>query len=246
MIHHKVSQGTDAWLNLRAGIPTASCFDKIVTAKKLEVSKTADKYMAFLLAEWILGMPLDTFQDDWMKRGQEMEPEAVKYYALETDTEPEPAGFFTTDDGMSGASPDRIMPSIKRLLEVKCPSPQVHVGYMLAASGGKSLDDDYVAQIQGQLVVCDEYEDLDILSYCPGFPPVIINVKRKETIVDQKTGETYSQKLGSSVREFAAKLVQARVSLKQKFGDFKPVVRRRPDSLGISEADIDAIIAGGQ
>jgi hypothetical protein len=78
---------------------------------------------------------------------------------------------------------------------------------------------------------------VDIQSYAPGFPTVIVRVERDEQ---------YIAALSKQVRIFADAMVQARVNLKQKFGDFKPVVRRRPDSLGISEADIDAIIAGGQ
>ena len=231
MIHHKVTQGTDAWLNLRAGIPTASSFHRIITPKTLKLSAQADDYMNWLLAEWILGMPIEGPQTEWMERGQQMEDEAVKFYALERDAEPKGAGFFTTDDGMIGASPDRLVGE-DGLLEIKCPAPQTHVAYMR----GHGVDEKYVTQLQGQLWV-SERAWVDIQSYAPGFPTVIVRVERDEQ---------YIAALSKQVRIFADAMVQARVNLTQKFGDFKPVVRRRPDALGISEADIDAIIAGGQ
>ena len=55
IVHADIAQGTPEWLALRLGIPTASCFDQIITTggKKGEpkASTQAEKYMYTLLAE---------------------------------------------------------------------------------------------------------------------------------------------------------------------------------------------------
>ncbi len=232
MIHYDVRQNSDDWLMLRIGVPTASEFHKIVTPKTLKLSEQSATYMHYLLAEWIFNGPLDTPETDWMIRGRELEDEAVKSYAFEMDCEPEPAGFFMTDDGMAGASPDRIVPARNRLLEIKCPSPQVHVGYMLT----RAVDEKYMTQLQGQLWVSG-YAGVDIQSYCPGFPTVIIPVERDEKYVGV---------LSVAVRQFIDRLLEARAALQQQYGDFRPKPKPRvEDPLGITDEDIAAIYGKG-
>ena len=68
----------------------------------------------------------------WMERGKEMEPQAVRQYEFHLDVETAKVGFITTDDGSMGRSPDRLGLSDRRIgLEVKCPSPHIHLGYPL-------------------------------------------------------------------------------------------------------------------
>ena len=59
MIRLDVQQGTDAWARARIGIPTASCFDKIITPKTMKPSASAKDYLHLKLAEWLLQAPLD-------------------------------------------------------------------------------------------------------------------------------------------------------------------------------------------
>jgi len=53
----QVQQGTQEWLRVRAGIPTASAFDSIVTPSG-KPSKSAERYMYTLLAERLMGHPV--------------------------------------------------------------------------------------------------------------------------------------------------------------------------------------------
>jgi hypothetical protein len=96
-----VQQGTDAWLIARLGVPTASCFDKLVTPKGLKASASATGYLAQLAAEWFLGTPLDEASSGYMDRGTGMEAEARRYYELAQDVTVEQVGFVLTDDGMA-------------------------------------------------------------------------------------------------------------------------------------------------
>jgi hypothetical protein len=105
-IIHNVEQGTDAWVKLRLGIPTASCFDQIITPKTGQLSKSANKYMYLLIAEKLLNRQLTSLDNlEWIARGKELEPDAAKAYEFIEEVETKPVGFITTDDGLIGASP---------------------------------------------------------------------------------------------------------------------------------------------
>ncbi len=76
MILHDCQQGTQRWLELRAGRPTSSEFDKIITPAGA-ASKSASGYCNKLLVEVMLGRPLIGIEMPWMTRGKEMEERAV-------------------------------------------------------------------------------------------------------------------------------------------------------------------------
>jgi hypothetical protein len=170
MIIHSVEQGSRAWCELRAGIPTSSGFSRILTPTGKRSSQ-ADAYMFDLIAERYMGRPLDNFVTAWMERGHHMEEEAVRYYALQKDCDPVKVGFVTNDAGTVGASPDRLVGE-SGLLEIKCPSPGVHVQYLFHRSPDKA----HRPQMQGQLLVTGR-EWNDILSYYPGLPEALVRVE---------------------------------------------------------------------
>lgn len=126
----RVEQGSQEWLNLRAGIPTASCFDKIVTPTG-KLSKSARGYMSWLLAERVLGMPILTKQSVAMIRGTQFEADAVSFYANLCEFKISTVGFVTTDDGRIGASPDRWAGESGQW-EIKVPEIQTHMAYFIA------------------------------------------------------------------------------------------------------------------
>jgi len=130
---HNVQQGTPEWMALRAGIPTASMFDKIVTATG-KLSKQSRDYKVWLLAERVMGRPIETKKTAAMIRGTEFEQEAVDFYQAVKEVKTEVIGFVTTDDNRIGASPDRWAGSDGEL-EIKVPEPQTHMAYFLAQAG---------------------------------------------------------------------------------------------------------------
>jgi len=50
------AQGSEAWLQCRLGVPTASCFGKILTATG-KPSSSARAYRRTLVAERVTGLP---------------------------------------------------------------------------------------------------------------------------------------------------------------------------------------------
>ena len=143
-------QGSPEWRAARLGIPTASCFDRILTPKKLELSKSADDYRAQLLAEWLLGEPCDGFDAQaFVERGKEFEPRARAAYAFEYDAAVREVGFVLTDDRRAGCSPDGLIDAERAGLEIKIPSAKEHVAYMLDPA---RLRDAYRIQCLGGLL----------------------------------------------------------------------------------------------
>jgi hypothetical protein len=186
---YMVEQSSTDWLLLRLGIPTASEFKSIITPGG-KVSSTARSYMARLLAERLLNRPLSAPLDtlEHIEEGKRLEPEAVRAFEDQEGFDPGQRrdtlalGFITTADDRWGASLDRAF--LGGILEVKCPTPQVHMLYEIDGFGKE-----YKVQVMGQLLVamhdglsinkngfatCD---GLDIRvairwSYNPKLPPV--------------------------------------------------------------------------
>ena len=266
MIYHNVAQNSEAWDRLRLGIPTSSEFHRIMcselgkrykcsecgaefdNARKtcaackgacdvIAVGRKSTQYKGYmhrLLAEWIYDAPLEdpesTLRSPWMERGHQLEQEAVSAYELDKNCDTQPGGFVTTDNGMVGCSPDRLVGE-NGLLEIKCPSPPVHVGYMVE----RSVDGAYWPQLQGQLLITGRTH-VDIVSYCPCFPSVIIRVPRDEQ---------YIGFLQDVLVEFVREMMG-----KRKFLELNYPIREVPkpqavadDPLGVSDADVDAILA---
>lgn len=180
MITHIVPQGSSAWLALRIGKPTASNFDRIITPKENATAETtSQKYLHEILAELILGRPLDNEMTAMMSRGSEMEAEARRYYEFVSGrADITEVGFCTTDDGRVGASPDALVGE-DALLEIKCPKAETHVGYLFSTEGVAGA---YKPQVQGQLYVC-EREWCDTISYYPGMPEALVRTYRDEKFI---------------------------------------------------------------
>ena len=178
MIVHVVEQGSEAWLALRIGIPTASEFDRIITPKTGKLSAQARPYAIKLVAEAILGESLSEIGDlKWVQRGKELEPEASQLYEFELGVTTSPVGFITSDDGRIGASPDRLVDGIPAAVELKCPAPHTQLAYVLDGFGT-----DYKTQVQGQMLVGD-FEWVDRYAYHPALPPMRVRTYRDEAYI---------------------------------------------------------------
>lgn len=199
MIILDCAQGGPEWLDARLGIPTASCFDKIIQPVKLQPAK-ATAYRNQLLAEWLLKRPLDAFSSYWMERGTEIEPEARAYYAEWYEPVRE-VGLILRDDRQVGGSPDGLVGDDGGL-EVKCPKPETMVGYLLDPA---SLAAEYRHQIQGNLYISGR-EWWDILAYHPEMEDVRVRVVRDEA---------YLEALDKALEVFVTDLNEAKLKLQE-------------------------------
>lgn len=198
---YDVEQNTPEWFDVRKGIPTASEFHRILTPTGKK-SAQATGYMEKLLAEIILGKPVQTFEKTpWMERGNELEQEASDYYEFENGVEVKKIGFCTDDLGLYGCSPDRLVGE-EGGLEIKVVAPNTQVSYLLS---GK-FDNDYKPQIQGTLLITGR-KWWDWQSYCPEMPAVKFRIERDEA---------YIAELKAELEIFNKKLEESKQSLKDK------------------------------
>lgn len=168
-------QGSPEWLRARLGLPTASNFDKVCTPTG-KLSASSDRLLAKLAAEWFLGVSLDDADSGFMQRGRDLEPEAAAWYEFDTNQTTTPVGLILRHDRKVGASPDRLVGD-DGLLEIKCPSAEVHMTYLL---GG--MTNDYRCQVQGQLWITGRQWS-DLCSYHPSMPKVKVRFERDEDFI---------------------------------------------------------------
>ena len=166
-------QGSPEWFAARVGIPTASCFDKIITTKG-ERSKQREDYLYQLAAELLSGEKAPSYQSPAMEHGIDTEAEARFTYELNNNVTVTQVGFCIHEDMLAGCSPDGIVEK-EHGLEIKCPLGKTHIKYML---DGK-LPTEYFQQVQGSMYVTG-FDRWDFMSYFPGIKPFIVVVKRDE------------------------------------------------------------------
>lgn len=171
-----MEQGTHEWEMARLGVPTASKMDSILTPKTRKPSGGRPKYRAELLAEWLLGQPLDAGSSSFMARGTEMEDRARKWYELQYDVDVEQVGFILRDDEAVGCSPDGLVGDTGGL-EIKCPAAVTHVAALLGDMT------DHVGQCQTAMYLTDR-SWWDVLSFNPDLPPVVNRVLRDNKYIE--------------------------------------------------------------
>lgn len=169
---HDIEQRSPDWYRLRMGVPTASCFDQLITPTG-RPSKSATSYARFLAAELYIGRPLDMWGGNaWTERGREMETQALSLYEFANDIEAHRCGFVTNDDGTAGCSPDGLIGE-DGMIEIKCLKAEHHIAAIMHHKATGACPLDYVPQTQGQILLC-ERAWCDLCFYHPELPMLTI------------------------------------------------------------------------
>lgn len=143
------AQQSVEWMQARAGIPTASEFDNLVSPTgEVRTGKMPETYLYMKLAEWWVGGPIASLNVFDVEQGRILEEEAIPGYELEFKESINRVGLVTTDDGLVGCSPDGLLGEDSGI-EIKCPALHTHIGYLMK---GK-LPPEYVHQVQGSMYV---------------------------------------------------------------------------------------------
>lgn len=176
---YELEQKTDEWLRMHLGRPTASGFDQIMTPKfEARTGQMPKSYLMEKLAEKAQNLPPPGFSSFYTEQGQMLENDAFMAFSLASERQRlTHCGFVIGDDERCGCSPDGLIGDDDGL-EIKCPSPKVHMGYLL---GGK-LPDDYAPQVHGSLYVTGR-KQWNFFSYCRKMKPFHLVVKRDEAIM---------------------------------------------------------------
>lgn len=178
-------QGTPEWLALRAGKLTGSRFADLMAVTRSGPSASRANLIVAIALERLTGEPEQTFQNDAMRRGTELEPFARGAYEALTGELVEQVPFVVHPKlGFVGVSPDGLIGD-DGLIEVKCPASQNK--HLLALREGAHAKE-YRWQIQGQLWVTGR-KWCDAVSFDPRFPEglqlAITRVERDQKAIGQ-------------------------------------------------------------
>ena len=190
-----LEQGTDEWLQARAGIVTASTMRNLVTsAGKVADNDTSRGFIRTLATERIIGVPEYTYPTRPMQRGNLLEPFCRDLYHEKVAPVDE-VGFIRldTDDYALGFSPDGMVEH-DGLLEIKSPGPKEHLRTILA----DAVPAVYIWQLQVGLFVTGR-SWIDFVSYCPGMDLYVKRVYPDKAMHD--TINTASARSEEAIRE---------------------------------------------
>ena len=211
----KVPQVSPEWWQIRRGVPTASEFNRIITAVKGDLSAQADDFIAELIADMACqnpnyftekGTPVNSYA---IQNGKDMEPEARRWLAMDANLDVHEVGFCMTDDLRLGCSPDGLIglkvedkpegewngvpyyaATAEASLELKCPLLKTHTKYLLDGR----LPQDYKPQCHGQLLVCG-VKRVEFVSYSSALAPLRVTVEADEyTVKLAKALDSFKEK----------------------------------------------------
>ena len=181
MIIEDFPQYSEAWWASRVGIPTSSNFEKIVTSTGKK-STSWPNFAYKLVGEILAGKCEESFSNEWMDRGKELEAEARKAYEFYTDkTVVEVGSVYPNKKKLWSCSPDGfVLPNqsepSKGGLEIKCPNQGTHARYLHE----KELPTKYKPQVYGSLWICNDLEWWDFFSYHPDMPYFLKRITRED------------------------------------------------------------------
>lgn len=123
-------QRTDAWRAARVGMLTGTdARSMLATIKSGEAAARRDLRMSLVVERLTGEAQEDGFVSADMKRGAEIEPDALCAYELATDAVVQPVGFLRHPSLLAGCSPDGQVNDYAGIVEIKCPRSANHVGY---------------------------------------------------------------------------------------------------------------------
>lgn len=189
-------QATPEWQTLKLGVISASNISKALAKKGTETRNT---YMMELIGQ-IATKSFDEINGKALEHGVINEPASRACYEFETGLTVDQIGFIYGKDKRMGASPDGIIPSLKKGLELKCPmTSRVHADFIC----NDKIKSEYIFQVQFQLYI-SQYETWDFASFHPRFKTNMLKIQTFEK--DQKTFERFDNELPEFIKEMDEKL----------------------------------------
>ena len=171
-------QGSEEWQTLRLGSIGASSLSKIITSTGKKSTQRA-AYMYTLAGEILTGQKTQSYSNQQMKNGIELEPQTRMAFQLEAMKQVEEVALIFPD-GRPGwhCSPDGLIIGEDAGLELKSVIPATQVKYLDKGD----LPTEYKLQCQMSLYVTG-WPLWYFCSSCPGLPLLIIEVARDEKLI---------------------------------------------------------------
>ena len=206
--HDNVEQGSDAWLQMRCGLLTASEMKHIITPTLKIANNDKTRAHAYELAFQRITRHVEPqYVSDAMLRGQEDEIYAREAYREHFAPVTE-VGFVTNDKlGFTiGYSPDGLVGD-DGLIEIKSRPGK----YQVQTIATDEVPEEYVLQLQTALLVT-ERKWIDFVSYCGGLPVFVKRVEPdadvQEAIIAAATG--FEQRVAEIEQQYRNTLANMR------------------------------------
>lgn len=160
-------QRSPEWFAARAGRLTGSVASVIGATLKSGGEPAGRRDLRTKLAlERLMGKSLeDDYDNADMKRGRDLEPDALAKYEAVTGELVTRTGFLAYTEAMLGCSLDGHVGDFEIVVELKCPRPANHWKYVQA----NALPPEHKLQIVHNVLVSGA-AGADFCSYCPQFP----------------------------------------------------------------------------
>lgn len=123
----------------------------------------------------------DSYVNDAMQRGINLEPEAIEYMKQYIDVEYQDVGFILSNEcSLLGISPDAVTNDFSQALEVKCLSAKEHLKVLY----NNEIPLQYVPQVIHYFTVIDRLSQLHFICYRPESIEHYITVFDKNSMVN--------------------------------------------------------------
>ena len=183
-----LEQRTEEWKQIRKGSIGGTRVKSVMAKNNLPLIDE-------LIAEKHTDLIEETFVNDAMQRGIDLEPFAIAEFEERSETKVDTFGLVTNEK-FPGChlSPDGLVLDVTGVpmfgVEVKCPSTKKHVEYIRT----NRVPAEYKFQVYHYFTICDTIESMFFVSYDPRFEarPVHMVQLNREDIADEleafKTG----------------------------------------------------------
>ena len=207
-LDQSIAQGSDAWFLMKLGKISGSRISDVLTeGRSGNESLTKKKYKNELIRERLTGKRIPSYKTPLMARGIELEPLARAFYEHTYQLMVDQVPFVDHPTiAMAGCSPDGLV-GTDGLLEIKCPSPENHLGHLL--ENGQALIKTYYDQVQWQLVVTQRAW-CDLISFDPEMPDHL-----KMFVVRILVDQDWKQKAEAAVIALNAEIETILTNLKE-------------------------------
>lgn len=179
-----MEQRTDEWFSARLGHVTASRVSDVLSKIKTGESSSRKNYRTELVIERLTNQKSESFVNNAMQRGVELEPLARAAYEVKTGNLVDEVGFVKHPKiEWFGCSPDGLVNDDGLgLIEIKIPNSATHLDYL---ESGKPPNK-YITQMMAQMA-CTGREWCDFVSFDDRLPDglqlLVIRVFRDEKYI---------------------------------------------------------------
>ena len=215
MINHKeIEQGSLEWFEIKWGQIGGTL------SKGLFID--SDTLFIDLLSQHIEEFePSNSFENESMQRGNDLEPFALEYISSFTGIEFKKTGWLQSSHKLLGISPDGLTECEKFATEIKCLSRKEHTKLLVE----KELPKDKLCQIIHYFTVNEKLEKLYFIAYRPeSIKPFILEFTKNSKI-------DLGWKNEVEVKQFGV-----------KGNEIKPKIEKHPDIKTISQWSKIAIV----